>query len=79
MVVIDKSTPTLKRSIPKINMTAPIRNAIRILGGIGAIVKHNNKTIASIGKTAFKVSFNFSFIIDLLKCNIPNALPNIFF
>jgi len=56
MGVMDNSTPTLKSSIPTINKTAPIKNVIKILGGMGAIVKHNNKTIARMGKTAFIVS-----------------------
>ena len=53
---MDRSTPTLKSSIPTISRTAPMRNAIRILGGMGAVVKHRTRTIARIGKTAFRVS-----------------------
>ena len=62
--VMDTSTPTLKNSIPIINNMAPIKKVINTLGGIGAIVKHSNKTIASIGMTAFKVSTNFSLNLE---------------
>lgn len=40
-----------------------------MLGGIGTIVKHKIRTIASMGRTAFKVSLNFSFNFERLKCN----------
>jgi len=62
--VMDNSTPTLKKSIPIISKIAPIKKVIRILGGIGAMEKHNNNTIASIGTTAFKVSVNFSLNLE---------------
>ena len=45
---------------PTGNNNAPIRKVTIMLGGIGAIVKHNNSTIPKIGKTAFNVSENFS-------------------
>lgn len=35
--VMDISTPTLKNSIPTINRTAPHKNVIKMLGGIGVI------------------------------------------
>ena len=69
MGVMDISTPTLKSSIPTVKRTAPIKNVIKILGGIGAIEKHKSKTIASMGKTAFKVSNNFSLNFERLNCN----------
>ena len=65
--VIDISTPTLKKSMPTINRTAPTRKVIRILGGIGAMEKHNINTIAKIGKTAFRVSVSFSLNFDCNK------------
>ena len=58
--VMESSTPTLKSSIPAINKTAPTRKVIRMLGGIGAMVKQSNNTITKIGNTAFRVSENFS-------------------
>ena len=61
---MDNSTPTLKNSIPIINRTAPIRNVIRILGGIGAMVKHSNSTMSKIGITAFRVSISFSLNLE---------------
>ena len=67
--VMDSYTPTLKSSIPTIKKTAPIKKAIKILGGMGAIVKHKIRTIARMGKTAFKVSDNFSFNLERLNCN----------
>ena len=45
-----------------------------MLGGIGVIVKHNNKTIARIGKTALSVSVNFS----LKTAGIVNNEENLF-
>lgn len=62
--VMDISTPTLKNSIPIINNIAPIKKVISMLGGIGAIEKHSNSTIASIGMTAFNVSVNFSLNLE---------------
>ena len=41
--VMDTSTPTLKNNIPIINKMAPIKKVIRILGGIGAMVKQREK------------------------------------
>ena len=38
-----------------------------MLGGIGTIVKHKIRTIASMGRTAFKVSLNFSFNFERWK------------
>ena len=58
--VMESSTPTLKKSMPTISRAAPTRNVIKILGGIGAMVKHSKSTIPSIGSTAFMVSENFS-------------------
>jgi hypothetical protein len=69
MGVIDISTPTLKNNIPTINKIAPIKNVIRILGGIGAIEKHKSKTIARIGRTAFNVSVSFSLNFERLNNN----------
>ena len=62
--VMEISTPTLKNSIPTIKRRAPIKKVINILGGIGAIEKHSNSTIASIGMTAFSVSVNFSLNLE---------------
>ncbi len=58
--VMERSTPRVKNTIPIVNRTAPIRNASKMLGEIGAIVKHNSKTMPTTGSTAFKVSFSFS-------------------
>ena len=58
--VMESSTPTLKKSMPTISRAAPTRNVIKMLGGIGAIVKHSTSTIPRIGITAFIVSENFS-------------------
>ena len=69
MGVIDNSTPTLKNNIPIIRRIAPIKNVIKILGGIGAIVKHKRSTIARIGRTAFNVSESFSLNFERLKNN----------
>ena len=69
MGVMEISTPTLKKSIPTINRIAPIKNVIKILGGIGAIEKHRSKTIARIGRTAFRVSESFSLNLERLKIN----------
>jgi hypothetical protein len=62
--VIDSSTPTLKNSIPTIKSTAPTKKVNRMLGGIGAMEKHSSNTMPKIGKTAFRVSDNFSFTLD---------------
>lgn len=64
--VIESSTPTLKNNIPTMRRAAPIRNVIKILGGIGAMVKHKKRTIKSIGKTALRVSFSFSLNLDFI-------------
>ena len=45
-----------------------------MLGGIDAIVKHKNKTIAKIGRTALSVSVNFS----LKTVGIVNNEENLF-
>ena len=67
--VMERSTPIEKSSIPTIRSTPPIRNAITILGEIGAMVKQSRSTIAMIGNTAFRVSTNFSLNFDLLILN----------
>ena len=69
MGVIDISTPTLKNNIPTISKIAPIKNVIKMLGGIGAIEKHKSKTIARIGRTAFNVSVSFSLNFERLNNN----------
>ena len=75
--VIAISTPSVKNIIPAIRSTAPSRNARRIPGSSGAIVKHRASTIAMIGSTAFNVSFsfssNFSFNFAILK--FTHSLP----
>ena len=77
--VMDTSTPTLKNNIPIINKMAPIKKVIRILGGIGAMVKQSNKTMASMGMTAFRVSVNFSLNLEWKKINVSDAfLQNLF-
>ena len=58
--VMDNSTPTLNSSIPTIKRMAPMRNVIKMLGGIGAIGKQRSNTIIKIGSTAFRVSISFS-------------------
>lgn len=58
--VMDISTPMEKRTIPTINNTAPTKNAIRIPGVIGAMLKHKSNTIPMTGSTAFPVSAAFS-------------------
>ena len=78
MGVMDISTPTLKNNIPTVNSVAPMRKVIRMLGGIGAIVKHNNNTIAKIGNTAFKVSVNFSWNLERVDCNLCISFPMYF-
>lgn len=40
-----------------------------MLGGIGAIEKHKTNTISKIGKTAFRVSLNFSLNVECKECN----------
>ena len=60
MGFMDNSTPTLKKSIPIIKSTAPMRNVIKMLGGIGAIEKQRSNTIIKIGSIAFRVSISFS-------------------
>ena len=67
--VMEISTPTLKNNIPIINKIAPIKNVIKILGGMGAIEKHSSKTIARIGRTAFNVSVSFSLNFERLNNN----------
>jgi hypothetical protein len=69
MGVMEISTPTLKNNIPIMSKIAPIRNVIKILGGMGAIVKHRSNTIARIGRTAFSVSDSFSLNFERLKNN----------
>ena len=69
MGVIDNSTPTLKNNIPTIKRIAPIKNVIKMLGGMGAIEKHKSKTIARIGRTAFRVSVSFSLNFERLSNN----------
>ena len=58
--VMESSAPNVKNIIPAIKNTAPSKNASKILGDTGAIVKHKSNTIPRIGRTAFKASFNFS-------------------
>lgn len=58
--VMDISTPKEKRIIPTIKNTAPTRNAIKIPGDIGAMLKHKISTIPMTGSTAFPVSVTFS-------------------
>ena len=77
IIVIESSTPIEKSSNPTVRSTAPIKNAIKILGEIGAILKHSNITIANIGNTAFKISTDFSLIIVLLICNPIKRLSSI--
>ena len=48
-------------------ITNPMTKVTSILGGIGAIVKQSNNTIASMGKTAFKVSVSFSLSFDCVN------------
>lgn len=62
--VIDNSTPTLKNNIPTVKRTAPVKNVIKMLGGIGAMEKHKINTISKIGNTAFKVSLSFSLNVE---------------
>lgn len=79
MGVMDCSTPTLKSNIPTINRIAPTRKHIKMLGGIGAIVKQSNNTIAKIGNTAFRVSVNFSSNLDKLINKIYVFLSKYFY
>ena len=63
------SAPIVKSIIPTTSNTAPIKNAIKILVEIGAIVKLKKSTIAMMGNTAFNVSFNFSLNLERLSFN----------
>ena len=78
--VMDISTPSVKNIIPTIRSTAPSRNASRIPGSSGAIVKHSASTIARIGSTAFNVSFNFScsFSFNFAVLKFKPSLPFLF-
>ena len=60
MGVMDISTPRENRIIPTIRSTAPTRNAIRIPGEMGAMLKQRTSTIPMTGSTAFPVSTVFS-------------------
>lgn len=68
MGVMDISTPTLKNNIPMMSRAAPTRNVIKMLGGMGAMVKHSSKTMPRIGNTAFNVSENFSLNLECVEC-----------
>lgn len=57
---------------------APMRNVKRMLGGMGAMVKHRSKTIAKIGSTAFRVSENFSWNLERVDCNLCISFPKYF-
>lgn len=54
-----------------VRSTAPTKKVSKILGGMGATVKHKRSTIAKIGNTAFNVSDNFSanFSLNLVPDN----------
>ena len=75
--VMDNSTPTLNNSIPIISKPAPTKKVIKMLGGIGAMVKQRSSTIPKIGSTAFIVSANFSINFPLsclcCSCNLSKA------
>ena len=60
MGVMASSAPREKNVMPTISRTPPIRNAMRILGGIGAMVKLSSSTMPIIGSTAFRDSSSFS-------------------
>ena len=70
MGVMDISTPTLNKSMPAISSTAPTRKVIRMLGGMGAMVKHNSNTMPRMGKTAFRVSLSFSLNFECKNDNV---------
>lgn len=70
MGVMEISTPTLNKSIPAISSTAPTRNVIRILGGMGAMVKQSSNTMPRMGKTAFRVSLSFSLNFECKNDNV---------
>ena len=67
--VIESSTPRVKNIIPATKSTAPSKNAISMLGDIGAIVKQSTRTMPIIGITAFSASFNFSCSFVLYNLN----------
>ena len=50
--IIAISAPSVKKPIPSISRSAPVKNSRRSAGGIGVIVTQSRKTIAVIGKTA---------------------------
>ena len=60
MGVIESSAPRVKKIMPMTRSTAPNKNRSRIPGGIGAMVKLKEDTMAIIGRTAFSVLVSFS-------------------
>ena len=72
--VIAISAPRVKNIIPRMMSTPPIRKHSRMLGDIGAMLKHSTRTIPMIGSTALSASFSFS-ISFLLFFNLSPQLP----
>ena len=60
MGVMAISAPSVKNIMPRTSRTPPIKKAIRMPGGMGAMVKHSKETIPMTGITAPNDSFNFS-------------------
>ena len=70
MTVIEVSAPRVKRPIPTIIITVPIRNARSRLDSIGVTSKHKIATIITIGSTDTSDSLNFSFSAFMLSCDL---------
>ena len=66
--VIAVSAPSVNKPIPTVTNNAPTIKTKNIPLSMGAMVKHNAKTIAVIGKTEENASFTFCEII-VLSCD----------
>ncbi len=61
MGVMLASAPRVKNIIPAMIMAAPSRKHRRMLGEMGAALKHRASTMPTMGSTAFNASISFSF------------------
>ena len=61
MGVMLASAPRVKNIMPSTIMAAPSRKHSRMLGEMGATLKHSTATIPTTGSTAFSASSSFSF------------------
>jgi len=61
IIIMDISTPSVKKPIPTVKRVAPTRNSISGSRGMGVMVMHRINTIHVTGRTDDKDSTIFSF------------------